>query len=149
MIPPSKLRIEKTLSQNDLGLTGGHQAGIHVPKDESILSCLPKLNPQEHNPRKELHLEDSSDRRSWSANLIYYNNIFRGGTRNEYRITGLTAYMRSKAAAPGNILFLERIADTRYIIGIEEQQNFTNSDSDLRSTTVFVSRSWINRGSAK
>ena len=30
--------ISKILSSNDIGLTGTHQAGIHVPKEENILS---------------------------------------------------------------------------------------------------------------
>ena len=30
--------VEKILSRNDTGETGGHQAGIHVPKKKEILS---------------------------------------------------------------------------------------------------------------
>ena len=34
--------IEKTLSKNDTGETGGHQAGILVPKEPDILGFFPR-----------------------------------------------------------------------------------------------------------
>ena len=36
--------ISKVLSANDTGETGGHQAGILIPKSEIILSFFPKLS---------------------------------------------------------------------------------------------------------
>ena len=35
--------ITKVLSANDTGETGGHQAGILVPKEERLLSFFPAL----------------------------------------------------------------------------------------------------------
>ncbi|TPN68808.1 hypothetical protein FJ980_32960, partial [Mesorhizobium sp. B1-1-5] len=36
--------IAKALSANDTGDTGGHQAGILVPKEEGILAFFPELD---------------------------------------------------------------------------------------------------------
>jgi len=85
--------IEKTLSANDTGETGGHQAGILVPKDSRILAFFPELNPDLKNPRAVLDILDETGR-EWTFHFIYYNNRFFGGTRNEYRLTGMTAFFR-------------------------------------------------------
>jgi hypothetical protein len=85
--------IEKTLSANDTGETGGHQAGILVPKDSRILAFFPELNPEIKNPRAVLDMLDETGR-EWTFHFIYYNNRFFGGTRNEYRLTGMTAFFR-------------------------------------------------------
>ena len=85
--------IEKVLSANDTGETGGHQAGICVPKAANILSFFPILNAKLKNPREVLDITDDSGR-VWAFAFIYYNNRFFGGTRNEYRLTGMTAFFR-------------------------------------------------------
>ena len=43
----AKRSISKILSANDTGETGGHQAGILVPKQEEILSFFPPLERRE------------------------------------------------------------------------------------------------------
>ena len=50
--PP--LAITKELSANDTGHTGGHQAGILIPKNSRILSFFPKLGTESKNPRHYL-----------------------------------------------------------------------------------------------
>ena len=50
--------IEKTLSPNDLGLTGAHQAGMLIPKDEIILNYFPRLDKTAENPRVALRFLD-------------------------------------------------------------------------------------------
>ncbi len=42
-------RITKVLSANDTGETGGHQAGMLVPKEGRILAFFPSLDPSEKN----------------------------------------------------------------------------------------------------
>jgi hypothetical protein len=98
--------IEKVLSANDTGETGTHQAGMLVPKEHEILSFFPVLSNKEKNPRYLINLTDSEGR-EWSFNFIYYNNKLYGGTRNEYRLTGMTAYisMNSLKALDRIILF--------------------------------------------
>jgi len=41
--------IKKVLSANDSGETGGHQAGILIPKNQDILSFFPVLGNSEKN----------------------------------------------------------------------------------------------------
>ncbi len=97
--------IEKILSANDTGETGGHQAGICVPKAENILSFFPLLNPKLKNPRQVLDIIDDAGT-LWSFNFIYYNNRFFGGTRNEYRLTGMTAFFRAFNLKAGDKIIL-------------------------------------------
>jgi hypothetical protein len=85
--------IEKILSPNDTGETGGHQAGILVPKEGDVLAFFPRLDATIKNPRAVLDVVDD-DHHEWAFSFIYYNNRFFGGTRNEYRLTGMTAFFR-------------------------------------------------------
>lgn len=87
-------KISKKLSPNDIGITGGHQAGILVPKAEGILSFFPELGTSSKNPRVTLTIKDD-EKQQWKFNFIYYNNKYFEGTRNEYRLTGMTKYLRS------------------------------------------------------
>ncbi len=99
--------IEKVLSANDTGETGGHQAGICVPKASNILSFFPLLNAKLKNPRELLDVTDDSGR-VWVFAFIYYNNRFFGGTRNEYRLTGMTAFLRDYNLKAGDKIVLLR-----------------------------------------
>ena len=87
--------IRKKLSANDIGATQSHQAGILVPKDTDILSFFPVLDRTEKNPRMTLVMHERSNQTRWEFNFIYYNNKFFGGTRNEFRLTCMTAYLRA------------------------------------------------------
>lgn len=101
--------IEKVLSANDTGETGGHQAGILVPKEPRILGFFPSLNAHIKNPRAVLDIFDDTGH-EWSFSFIYYNNRFFGGTRNEYRITGMTAFFREFNLRAGDTLIFRRIS---------------------------------------
>ena len=102
-------RIAKILSANDTGETGGHQAGILVPRDPAILSFFPKLNGQDYNPRCHLMFLDDSGS-FWEFAFIYYNNRFFDGTRNEYRLTRMTRYIREAGLVVGDEVVLTREA---------------------------------------
>ena len=119
-----KVAIEKTLSANDLGITGSHQAGMLIPKQEDLLSFFPTLDASSNNPRVTLHFMDSTNF-CWKFNFIYYNNKFRGGTRNEYRLTGMTAYLRSCNLKPGDVMILRR-EDDEYTISYRRQDEPVN-----------------------
>lgn len=97
--------ISKILSPNDIGLTGGHQAGILIPKKEAILSFFPRLDSKQKNPRFLITFFDDSNLR-WEFSFIYYNNTFFGGTRNEYRLTRMTKFMKSNNLKVGDELIL-------------------------------------------
>lgn len=85
--------ISKVLSNNDTGVTGSHQAGILVPKAPSVLGFFPSLDPTLRNPRAVLRLTDDAGR-EWQFTFIYYNNALFGGTRDEYRLTHMTEFIR-------------------------------------------------------
>jgi hypothetical protein len=104
--------ISKMLSANDTGETGGHQAGILVPKEPEILGFFPPLDGKQKNPRYHLLFYDESDNR-WEFAFIYYNNKFFGGTRNEYRLTRMTPFMRMNGLHAGDELILKRGDDGR------------------------------------
>lgn len=97
----------KRLSANDTGETGGHQAGILVPNDPRSLRYFPDLNPKERNPRVHLAFKDDEGR-LWEFAFIYYNNRFFGGTRNEYRLSGMTQYIRENGLVEGDELVLTK-----------------------------------------
>ena len=97
--------IAKVLSKNDTGETGGHQAGILVPKDSGILSFFPRLDPAQYNPRCHLIFMDNSGS-FWEFAFIYYNNALFGGTRNEYRLTRMTNYIRQAGLVVGDEVIL-------------------------------------------
>ena len=105
--------IEKTLSANDTGQTGGHQAGILVPKTGEVLSFFPHLDGSRKNPRAVLNVIDDAGR-EWTFSFIYYNNRFFGGTRNEYRLTGMTAFFREFNLKAGDKVILRR--ESQHII---------------------------------
>lgn len=96
----------KVLTANDTGRSGAHQAGIHVPRSQGdLISFLPPLDPAIKNPDAWLECEDETGQ-SWRFRYIYYNNCMHdeGGTRDEYRITHMTAFMRATGAEPGDVL---------------------------------------------
>ena len=99
--------IEKTLSKNDTGETGAHQAGMHVPKSTAIISFFPKLEEGVKNPRHNLTFLDEQGR-PWKFVFLYYNNKFFGGTRNEYRLTHMTSYIATNNLKAGDRIVLER-----------------------------------------
>jgi len=106
--------IAKVLSKNDTGETGGHQAGILVPKEKEILSFFPGLAPSEYNPRCHLMFLDKSGS-FWEFAFIYYNNALFGGTRNEYRLTRMTKYIRQAGLVVGDEVILSHDG-VRYMV---------------------------------
>lgn len=99
--------ITKLLSKNDTGETGSKQVGILIPKKPSILSFFPTLAPNTKNPRALLRFEDESGS-FWEFPFIYYNSKLYDGTRNEYRITCTTAFIRRYSLKVGDEVTLTR-----------------------------------------
>ncbi|MBY6203247.1 hypothetical protein KUV65_17905 [Maritalea mobilis] len=100
----------KTLSANDVGTTGGHMGGILVPKgDGELLAFLPRLDPGVLNPSAWIDCE-TPDGSILRLRFIYYNNKFHTprGTRNEYRITWLTKFLRNTGAREGDTFEISR-----------------------------------------
>lgn len=96
----------KLLTANDTGASGAHQAGIHIPKSQKeLIDFLPPLDPAIKNPDAWLECEDETGQ-SWRFRYIHYNNRLHdsGGTRDEYRLTHMTGYLRAVGARPGDLL---------------------------------------------
>ena len=122
--------ISKVLSSNDTGGTGGHQAGILIPKGGDVLEFFPDLNSDEKNPRTYLYFIDEGGQR-WKFNFIYYNNKLFGGTRNEYRLTGMTAYIRQNNLKTGDSVILSRDDNGVLSIRCERQRTVVSSTPQL------------------
>ncbi len=116
--------IRKVVSPNDVGSTATHQAGILIPKEQKLLRFFPTLDAELYNPRQSMMFEDPGGQR-WTFSFIYYNNKLHGqGTRNEYRLTGMTKFMRQAALKPGDSIVFTRTGDDFRIrvqrAGVEE-----------------------------
>jgi len=99
---------EKTLTANDTGESGAHQAGIHIPKSQrDLLKLLPPLDPSGKNPDTWLSCTDETGE-EWQFRFIHYNNRLHdeGGTRDEYRVTHMTSFLRAAGARSGDILVI-------------------------------------------
>jgi len=60
------------------------------------------------NPRMTLVVRELKDGTRWEFNYIYYNNGFFGGTRNEYRLTCMTQYLRAIDSRVGDDLVFSK-----------------------------------------
>jgi hypothetical protein len=129
--------IGKILSANDVGDTGGHQGGILIPKADEILSFFPLLDNSQKNPRVLLKfLDEVGD--EYFFNFIYYNNYQFGGTRREFRLTGMTRYIRQNDLQAGDeIILLKDESENRHI-------HFTRiaSSYDSNEGTIRISYRW-------
>lgn len=129
--------IRKVLSQNDTGENGTHQAGMLIPKDEKILGFFPSLQKDMKNPRCSLVFTDTDGITKWRFEFIYYNNKFFGGTRNEYRLTGMTAYIRSMKLEAGDAIELTKDENGRlYIVGSRKRKQ-EETDGVLNLSTAW------------
>jgi len=92
-----------------------------IPKRDDILSFFPKLNKERKNPRCLITFVDSFGDK-WSFSFVYYNNTFFGGTRNEYRLTGMTGFMRSHNLKAGDEIVLKRDRNGFYRISYSRKK---------------------------
>ena len=133
--------IVKILSPNDVGETGGHQAGLLIPKKESILSFFPPLETSIQNPRVHLLFEDQGGYQ-WEFSFIYYNNKFFGGTRNEYRLTRMTRYMREAGLASGDEIQMYRHTNGSFSISYRRAREPSTTRNQVGGTVLVLSSTW-------
>jgi hypothetical protein len=124
----------KRLSENDVGETKSHQAGFLIPKEFVKNGLFEELPNTELNPRLKLKVLDLSDGSELFTSYIYYNNRFFGGTRYEYRLTGLTRWIKNHGLRSGDILQINRIAKHDYSIEILKGE---------RKPSSLSSESWV------
>ena len=124
----------KTLSANDVGTTGSHQAGILIPKKEKeLLDFMPRLDAKIKNPDDWIKCIDQSGK-VFEFRYIYYNNKLHDeeGTRNEYRVTHMTKFFRENGAKAGDTFEISRKEGERhYTINIIKQTAISAQDPDL------------------
>ena len=116
-----KITFRKVLSANDVGLTGGHQGGVLIPKGNTeLLKILPYLDPNIKNPDAWITCVDES-KNIHKFRFVYYNNKFHdiNGTRNEYRITHMTKWFKNQVAMNNDELEIACIGgNSKYYINI-------------------------------
>ena len=110
--------VQKTLSDNDVGATNSHQAGFLIPKEFIKHGLFEELPNETLNPRLRLKLIDLKDRSEIYCSYIYYNNRNFGGTRLEYRLTGLTRWIRNQGLRSGDVIQITRIGTHDYSVDI-------------------------------
>ena len=131
----------KRLTANDVGLTGTHQSGIHIPHSEiGLLKALPALDPNSKNPEAWLQCEDEFGELH-QFRFIYYNNRLHDdrGTRNEYRITRITKYFRVTGAEPGDEFEISKISETKFAIKTIKRNVSSEAESEIAPTKVKLS----------
>jgi hypothetical protein len=100
----------KILTANDIGKTGSHQAGLHIPKtNQELLDFLPTLDGTVLNPSVWITCADEHGE-IWKFRFVYYNNKFHSvnGCRNEFRLTHTTRYLKQNAAFEGDTFIISR-----------------------------------------
>ena len=137
----SERTISKLLSANDTGETGGHQAGLLIPREETILSFFPALDTASLNPRAHLQVEDGAGN-LWEFAFIYYNNRFFGGTRNEYRLTRMTKYVREAGLVSGDEVLMHRNAEGDYSISYKRANEPAPVRKESGTTVLKLGSGW-------
>lgn len=133
--------ISKVLSANDTGETGGHQSGLLIPKEEQILSFFPTLDGSDFNPRAHLQFEDPEGK-FWEFAFIYYNNKFFGGTRNEYRLTRMTKYIRQAGLKAGDEIVMHFRSTEGYSISHRRDKPTASVEDEKGGTVLRLGSGW-------
>ncbi|MDG1163799.1 MAG: EcoRII N-terminal effector-binding domain-containing protein [Porticoccaceae bacterium] len=115
---------EKVLTPNDTGETGGHQAGIAVPKqDLELIAFFPQLATETFNPDRWITCIDP-DEQLWEMRFVFYNGKTfrpRKSTRNEYRITHMTKFFSKWNARSGDsVIFTSTKQEGNYRVSIKK-----------------------------
>src|SRR6056297_2838956 len=140
----TRTAFRKNLSSNDVGSTGGHQGGVLIPKGETeLLSFLPPLDADVKNPDAWITCIDE-DGVVNRFRFVYYNNKLHdeNGTRNEYRITHMTAWFRGQRARNGDAFEISRDqGQSEYRIRIVHAEKETGQNDQAAPTRLRL-RGW-------
>jgi len=141
----TKQSFSKTLSANDVGATGGHQGGILIPKSErELLAFLPPLDSLVKNPDAWIVCIDERGN-SRRFRFVYYNNKLHdpAGTRNEYRITYMTAYFREMRARELDMFEISRVeGEINYAIRIIRPQEISTEPKNEQVLRIKITSGW-------
>ena len=127
----------KRLSDNDVGLTNSHQAGFLIPKLFVKEGLFEAMSDEVLNPRVRLKFRYLSDGTDLYLTYIYYNNKFFEGTRHEYRLTGLTRWIKNHGLKSGDTIQIYRLDKYDYTIGIIKAERRPSSLSEESWTALY------------
>jgi Restriction endonuclease EcoRII, N-terminal len=122
------VKVIKRLSANDVGITGSHQAGLHIPKNSPLIRLMPRIMLKEVNPRLDLPLLAPSVNRSFIAQFIYYNNSLRGGTRDEFRLTCVRELLKDIGASVGDQLVFDFEDGSEVVISLVKPHEIDDNE---------------------
>jgi len=135
----------KKLSRNDTGETNSHQVGICIPKkNKELLNFFPPLDSSKFNPDTTITCVDPEEE-EWKMRYIYYNGKLTGqSTRDEYRITPMTKFMKEWNAKSNDLIMFSSTSKTgRYRIAIVKQGSEENMDFE---PSLFNASGWSKAG---
>mgnify|MGYP006098902211 CR=1 FL=1 len=137
------IELVKRLSSNDVGSTGGHQSGVVIPLNIATEDFFPTLDAGIINPRIQLDARVEATGKNFRMNFIYYNGKLHGSsTRNEFRLTGIAAFLKDFAAQEGDRLVITKAGDLRYSLKVEPSiAPYTEGE-----IVVTLSKDWSFRG---
>ena len=124
----------KRLSENDVGETNSHQAGFLIPKEFVNNGLFEVLPTDILNPRLKLRVTDLTDGSNLYLSYIFYNNRYFGGTRFEYRLTGLTRWIKNHGLRSGDFLQITRTDKHDYSFDILKGE---------RKPSTLSTESWV------
>ena len=124
----------KRLSENDVGETNSHQAGFLIPKEFVSNGLFEVLPTYILNPRLKLRMTDLTDGSDLYLSYIFYNNRYFGGTRFEYRLTGLTRWIKNHGLRSGDVLQITRTDKHDYSVDILKGE---------RKPSTLSTESWV------
>jgi hypothetical protein len=112
----------KILSDNDVGATNSHQAGFLIPKslvENGLFDALPDTLL---NPRLRLKFVDHKNQSIHYFNFIFYNNRLFGGTRHEFRLTGMTKWIKENGLRRGDSIEISRVSPYEYSVTVQKEK---------------------------
>jgi hypothetical protein len=110
----------KILSDNDVGATNSHQAGFLIPKSLIKHGLFDALPEKVLNPRSRLKFLDQTSQDVFYFNFIHYNNKLFGGTRHEFRLTGMTKWIKENGLRGGDSIEITRNSLFEYSVNIQK-----------------------------
>lgn len=137
---------EKILTKNDTAETGGHQAGITVPKkDSELLRFFPSLDLNEFNPDAYIECIDPDGER-WQMRYVFYNGkTFTPprSTRNEYRITYMTRFFSKWRAKSGDsVIFTSTDRVNVFKVRVKKQEDLVEETESAFVPKKVVLKGW-------
>ena len=137
---------KKILTKNDTGETGGHQAGIVVPrKNQELINFFPSLDLEKFNPDTWIVCIDP-DGDQWEMRYIYYNGKSFSppkSTRNEYRITYMTKFFSKWGARSGDsVVFTSTEKRNVFRIRIQPFEELAEVSTSTGTPKTVVLKGW-------